>query len=77
MLRRLAPTYRAKRDVEVSPLRRLRIAAPSQLSLVPADREEVDQGGLWAALPEAAQAKVLRLFARLIARGVIAGEADR
>jgi hypothetical protein len=55
-------------------MRRLRIAAPAQLSLT------LSLGGvprgpqLWTALPDAAREQVLVLLARLIARGVIADE---
>ena len=54
-------------------MRRLRIAAPVQLSLaLPTDqpRSGVE---LWALLPNAARERVLVLLARLIARGVIDG----
>lgn len=54
-------------------MRRLRIAPPVQLRLVPSVvpfRREV-----WAGLPEATQGRVLALLARLIARGVV--DADR
>ena len=51
-------------------MRRLRIAAPAQLSLVmpgtapsPSDR--------WSSLPQAAQTSVLGVLARMIARGVV------
>ena len=51
-------------------MRRLRIAAPAQLTLVmpgaappPAER--------WSSLPEAAQTTVLGVLARMIARGVV------
>jgi hypothetical protein len=54
-------------------LRRLRIAAPTQLTLVipgsaptPAQR--------WFGLPDPAQAAVLVLLARMIARGVLVDE---
>jgi len=50
-------------------LRRLRIAPPVQLRLVPLvapRRSEV-----WAGMPEATQGQVLALLARLIARGVV------
>lgn len=55
-------------------MRRLRIAPPIQLQLVPSAvpaRLEV-----WAALPEATRGRVLALLARLIARGVIDVAAD-
>jgi hypothetical protein len=55
-------------------LRRLRIAPPVQLRLVPSAvpfRREV-----WAGLPEATQGQVLALLARLIARGVVDADAD-
>jgi hypothetical protein len=54
-------------------MRRLRIAAPSQLSLT-LSSGEVPRGQLWIALPDAAREQVLVLLARLIARGVIADE---
>ena len=54
-------------------MRRLRIAAPSQLTL---SSGEVPRGlQLWIALPDAAREQVLVLLARLIARGVIADDA--
>jgi hypothetical protein len=56
-------------------LRRLRIAPPVQLRLVPSVvpfRREV-----WAGLPEATQGRVLGLLARLIARGVVDADRDR
>jgi len=55
-------------------LRRLRIAPPVQLRLVPPavpERREV-----WAGLPEATQSQVLALLARLIARGVVDADID-
>jgi hypothetical protein len=55
-------------------MRRLRIAAPSQRSLM-VPPGEVPRGlPLWTALPDAAREQVLVLLARLIARGVIATE---
>ncbi|MGH9028675.1 MAG: hypothetical protein ACRDV4_03565 [Acidimicrobiales bacterium] len=53
-------------------MRRLRIAAPAQLSLhlrVADDEPELDD--LWENLPEPTQAELLSLIARLIARGVV------
>ena len=54
-------------------MRRLRLAAPTQLALVipglastPAQR--------WSALPEHAQASALSVLARMIANGVVAEE---
>lgn len=57
-------------------MRRLRIAgAAAQLSLnLPAADEELCGELLWAGLPDAAQAQLLSLFARLIARTVIIDE---
>jgi hypothetical protein len=55
-------------------LRRLRIAPPVQLRLVPLvapRRSEV-----WAGMPEASQGRVLALLARLIARGVVDADVD-
>jgi hypothetical protein len=55
-------------------MRRLRIAAPLQLSLT-LSLSEVPRGPqVWALLPDAARQQVLVLLARLIARGVIAGD---
>jgi len=57
-------------------MRRLRIAAPVQLSLtLPTDQT---RGGLelWALLPDAAREQVLVLLARLITRGVIADDQE-
>jgi hypothetical protein len=57
-------------------LRRLRLAAPTQLALVipglastPAQR--------WSALPDHAQTTALSLLARMIANGVVEEEVDR
>ena len=56
-------------------MRRLRIAAPTQLALVmpelastPAER--------WSALPDDAQTAVMSLLARMIANGVVEEVAD-
>ena len=61
-------------------MRRLRIAAPSQLSLT-LSSSAVPCGPcgpqVWALLPVAAREQVLALLARLIARGVIAGGQDQ
>jgi hypothetical protein len=54
-------------------LRRLRLAAPSQLPLVLPDA--VAAADRWWALPAPAQELVLVLLARLIAKGVVAEEA--
>lgn len=51
----------------------LRVAAPRQLCL---GWEEECVGGQWEVLPEATRAAVLSLLARLIARGVLAGDGD-
>jgi hypothetical protein len=57
-------------------LRRLRIAASVQLPLpLPAARTRAEE--VWPMLPEAAQAQVLTLLARLIARGVLDEEEAR
>jgi hypothetical protein len=56
-------------------MRRLRIAAPSQLSLTLSPDEVLRGLQLWTALPDAAREQVLVLLARLIARGVIADDA--
>ncbi len=55
-------------------MRRLRIAAPAQLSLTLSPGEMARGLQLWTALPDAAREQVLVLLARLIARGVIADE---
>lgn len=54
---------------------RLMIAAPAQLSLSMrvGDDEPIPEG-LWEGLPEPAQARLLSLFARLIARSVVADD---
>ena len=56
-------------------MRRLRLAAPTQLALVipglaPSPHQQ------WSSLPEPTQAAVLSLLARMISRGVIADEED-
>lgn len=49
------------------------IAAAAQLRLnVPVGADEALPDGLWESLPEPAQAQLLSLFARLIARSVVA-----
>lgn len=58
-------------------MRRLRIAGPAavQLSMgVPADGLDPAGEELWAGLPGGTQARLLSLFARLIARAVIVEE---
>lgn len=55
-------------------MRRLRIAAPVQLSLTLSPGEVVRGLELWALLPSVTREQVLVLLARLIARGVIADE---
>ena len=56
-------------------MRWLRIAAPVQLSLeLRAASEELPPQELWRGLPDEAQASVLSLFARLIARSVVIEE---
>jgi hypothetical protein len=55
-------------------MRRLRIAAPVQLSLtLPTDQARSGLE-LWALLPSVTREQVLVLLARLIARGVIGEE---
>lgn len=49
-------------------MRRLRIAPPVQLRLVP---QAAPANEVWARLPEVAQGRVLALLARLIARSVV------
>jgi hypothetical protein len=59
-------------------LRGLRIAAPVQLSLMlRASGEEPASRELWQGLPDEAQARLLSLFARLIARSVVIEEENR
>jgi hypothetical protein len=59
-------------------VRRLRIAAPAQLSMsLPAGEHEPLCEELWASLPDEAQARLLSLFARLIARGVVVEEEEQ
>lgn len=56
-------------------MRRLMIAAPAQLSLsMPVGDDEPIPEGLWESLPEPAQARLLSLFGRLIARSVVADD---
>jgi hypothetical protein len=55
-------------------MRRLRIAAPSQLSLMLSSGEVPRGLQLWIALPDAAREQVLVLLALLITRGVIADD---
>lgn len=53
-------------------MRRLRIAVPAQLSLMVCAADGGNPAtGLWESLPAPAQAELLLLFARLIARSVI------
>lgn len=54
-------------------MRRLRIAAPVQLTLVLGE-ETVRPALVWPGMPDQAQTEVLALLARLIARGVVAEE---
>jgi hypothetical protein len=55
-------------------MRRLRIAAPVQLSLtLPTDQTRSGLE-LWALLPSVTREQVLVLLARLIARGVVDGQ---
>lgn len=59
-------------------MRRLRIAAPAQLAFnLPVTPDEAVPHELWASLPEPAQARLLSLFARLIARGVVVNPEHR
>jgi len=57
----------------VSPLRRLRLAAPVQLPLA-LDDGRAAPGDRWWSLPEEARCEVLILLARLIARGIVCEE---
>jgi hypothetical protein len=53
------------------------IAAPAQLSLnMPVEADGLVPERLWESLPEPAQAQLLSLFARLIARGVVVDDED-
>ena len=54
-------------------MRRLRIAAPSQLPLALPEAASTPVQRWWS-LPDAAQAAVLSLLARMIADGVVEGE---
>ena len=56
-------------------MRRLRIAAPVQLSLTLSSSQVPHGPQVWALLPDAARQQVLVLLARLIARGVISDDA--
>jgi hypothetical protein len=55
-------------------MRRLRIAAPVQLSLIAPTGEAPSRAELWALLPQAAREQVL--LARLIARGVLVDDQE-
>ena len=58
-------------------MRRLRIAGAVQLSMrLPAADAEPCGDELWAGLPDETQARLLGLFARLIARSVIVEEVE-
>ena len=58
-------------------MRALRIPAPVQLSLkLGAPEEEPEGRELWESVPAAAQAKLLSLFARLVARSVVIEEKE-
>ena len=57
-------------------MRRLRVIAPVQLSLV-LGTESFRPEELWWLLPEEVRASVLVLLARLIARGVVDEEPER
>ena len=54
-------------------MRRLRIAAPTQLTLVIPGVAPTSQQ-CWSLLPDTSQAAVLSLLARMIARGVVLEE---
>jgi hypothetical protein len=55
----------------------LRIAAPTQLSLRLGRRREEPEGReVWESVPAEAQAKLLSLFARLVARSVVIEEKE-
>ena len=59
-------------------MRALRIAAPAQLSLrLGAPDEEPVGREVWERVPAEAQAKLLSLFARLVARSVVIEEEER
>jgi len=61
-------------------MRRLRIAAPAQLSLTLSSSAVPCApcgAQVWPLLPVAAREQVLALLARLIARGVVAGDQDQ
>jgi hypothetical protein len=53
-------------------MRALRIAAARQLALF--DGRPGSDAGCWDRLPEQARAEILALLARIIARGVLAGD---
>ena len=58
-------------------MRALRIAAPAQLSLkLRAPKDEPEPRELWESVPDEAQAKLLSLFARLVARSVVIEEKE-
>jgi hypothetical protein len=57
-------------------LRALRIAAPTQLSLRLGARHEPEGREVWESVPAEAQAKLLSLFARLVARSVVIEEKE-
>jgi hypothetical protein len=58
-------------------LRALRISAPAQLSLkLRAPEDEPEPRELWESVPADAQAKLLSLFARLVARSVVIEEKE-
>jgi len=51
------------------------IAAPAQLCLsMPVGDDEPIPEGMWESLPEPVQARLLLLFARLIARSVVVAD---
>lgn len=53
-------------------MRALRIAAARQLALFPGRPSRA--AGCWDSLPDQARAEILVLLARIIARGVLAGD---
>jgi hypothetical protein len=69
------PTLNAQTNREVSPLRRLRLAAPTQLALVMPELAST-AAERWSALPDDAQMAVMSLLARMIANGVVEEVSD-
>lgn len=56
-------------------MRRLKIAPPVQLQLVPPAAPAPSE--LWAGLPDATKDRVLALLARLVMRGVLADDEEK